>query len=70
METQDKLLSRLKPLVNEPNLWKAFTEYLDYLEAQNYDALINNKDTVELYRAQGKQDTVRKMKKLREYVNG
>lgn len=70
METpeRDKLLSRLKPLVNDVNLWKAFTEYLDYLQSINYNKLSNDESVTTLYRTQGHQEAIKHLKNLRDIV--
>lgn len=68
METRDNLIKRLKPLVNDVNLWKAFQEYLEYHEAAHFNTLSQSDDMTMIYRIQGRQEFLKMLKNLRTTV--
>jgi len=60
----------LKPFVNDKALWTAFDEELSaYINQAHYD-MEQTDDSVRFYRLQGQIQAFRKLKKLREKVNG
>jgi hypothetical protein len=60
----------LKLLVNEPKLWMAFNEELDENIRLAQKDLETLTDLVKVYQAQGSIKAFRKLKTLREKVNG
>lgn len=65
-----QVVSRLKPLCNNPDIWKAFGEYID-LEIQMQQSALEQADNmVVMHRAQGAIASLRRLKKLREEANG
>ena len=60
----------LKPLVNDKPLWDAFKEELDKRLVETHRAMEQADDYHTLYRLQGQANALRKLKQLREYVNG
>ena len=60
----------LKKLVNDKELWDAFTQELDECISQQHKSIENISDPVEVYRAQGKISAYRNLKYLRDKVNG
>jgi TATA-binding protein-associated factor Taf7 len=59
----------LKPLVNNHELWTDFLQELDTNIQRCYKKLEQLSDPVEVYRAQGEIQALRKLEKLREKVN-
>ena len=59
----------LKPLVNNHELWNDFLQELDTNIQRCYKKLEQLSDPVEIYRAQGEIQALRKLEKLREKVN-
>jgi hypothetical protein len=59
----------LKPLVNNRELWTDFLQELDTNIQRCYKKLEQLSDPVEIYRAQGEIQALRKLEKLREKVN-
>ena len=59
----------LKPLVNNHELWTDFLQELDARINVCYKRLEQVTDPVEIYRAQGEVQALRKLEKLREKVN-
>lgn len=59
----------LKPLVNNHELWTDFLQELDVRINVCYKRLEQLSDPVEIYRAQGEVQALRKLEKLREKVN-
>ena len=66
---QDKLLSRLKPLVNNKDQWDSFNDYLNFMVAQNYAIMEQTSDLVILHRSQGAIAMLKRLKQLRDAVN-
>lgn len=60
----------LKPLVNNPDAWPAFKEYLEDLLQRNYQSMANQTDLLLLGRDQGRVELIRHLLRLRETVNG
>lgn len=59
----------LKPFVNNKDLWVAFNEELDKRIDVAHKGL-EQAEGEELYRYQGDVRTLKKLKQLRDYVNG
>jgi hypothetical protein len=66
---EKKFLSRLKSLVNTNIQWDAFNEMLDYNIGLHQAKLEQATDTIEIHRAQGAIQALRKLKYLREEIN-
>jgi hypothetical protein len=66
---QDKLLSQLKPLVNNKDQWDSFNNYLNFMVAQNYAIMEQTSDLVILHRSQGAIAMLKRLKQLRDAVN-
>jgi tRNA splicing ligase len=60
----------LTDLVNKKNKWDAFNAVLDNYISFHQKTLEQSTDTVELYKAQGAIAAYRKLKYLKEEVNG
>ena len=60
----------LKTLVNDKQVWDAFTQELDECILHQHKSIENISDPVEVYRAQGKISAYRSLKYLRDKVNG
>ena len=70
MSNHRELLSKLKPLVNSKNQWVDFSNYIDYVIQQQHKILEQSSDSVIIYQAQGAISTLRRLKLLRDEVNG
>lgn len=60
----------LKPFVNNKDQWEAFCEELDKRIESAHRGMEQAGDIPELYRYQGDIRTLRKLKQLRDYING
>jgi len=60
----------LKKLVNDKALWDNFLEYLDDSIAKNHTALEQADNAVIIHRLQGAIGALRRLKYLREEMNG
>ena len=60
----------LKKLVNDKSLWDNFIEYLDDAIAKNHTALEQSDNHVVIHRLQGAIGALRRLKYLREEMNG
>jgi hypothetical protein len=60
----------LKPFVNNKDLYEDFLEYLDGLIELKRKALEQATDSIIIYQTQGAISTLRKLKTLKEQVNG
>ena len=60
----------LKKLVNDKPLWDNFVEYIDHIIDQQHRAMEQAEDSIMLYRAQGAIVTLRRLKYLRDEMNG
>ena len=60
----------LKKLVNDKALWDNFVEYLDDSIAKNHTALEQADNAVIIHRLQGAIGALRRLKYLREEMNG
>jgi hypothetical protein len=64
------MLSKLKPLVNNNRQWEAFNSYIDYLINQQSKTLEQSDNTILIHRSQGAVSALRKLKYLRDEING
>jgi hypothetical protein len=60
----------LKRLVNDKELWDSFLEEIESRIEKERSSMENISDTVELYRHQGSIKALRRLKYLREHING
>ncbi len=60
----------LKQLVNDKSLWDNFVEYLDDAIAKNHTALEQSDNHIVIHRLQGAIGALRRLKYLREEMNG
>lgn len=60
----------LKQWVNDKNAMDDFIKHLDDLIYLNHKAMEQAEDSITMYRAQGSIATLKKLKLLRETVNG
>ena len=60
----------LKKLVNDKPLWDNFVEYVDHIIDQQHRAMEQAEDSIMLYRTQGAIATLRRLKYLRDEMNG
>ena len=65
-----QILSKLKPWVNNNRQWQAFSDYIDAVIEMQQKALEQADDNVMMYRSQGAIAALRKLKTLRDEVNG
>jgi hypothetical protein len=65
-----QILSKLKPWVNNNRQWEAFSDYIDAVIEMQQKALEQADDNVMMYRSQGAIAALRKLKTLRDEVNG
>ena len=63
-------MSNLKQLVNNKELYEAFLKHIDDLIYLQHKQMEQATEPVIFYRAQGAVTTLRKLKLLRETVNG
>lgn len=63
-------MNNLKPLVNDKQLYDAFLQHIDDLIYLQHKQMEQATEPVIFYRAQGAITTLRKLKLLRETVNG
>ena len=62
--------SRLKQFVNDYELWNSFLEELDREIADQHRTLERVPDKIGMFRTQGRIEALKKLKKLRDKVNG
>jgi hypothetical protein len=67
---KQQVLSRLKPMVGNNRQWEAFSNYIDLAIEQHQKVLEQSDDTVMMHRQQGAITALRKLKYLRDEVNG
>lgn len=60
----------IKKLVNDPQIWQGFLEEVDTWLEREYKFLEQARDIVDIHKAQGSVKTLRKLKNLRDIVNG
>mgnify|MGYP003674998355 FL=1 len=64
------MLQQIKPLVNNHQLLTHFNDYLDSLIANQHKILEQTDDIVLVHRSQGAVAILKRLKLLREEVNG
>lgn len=62
-------LRKLKPIVNNPEIWGTFLEYIENQERQAMGNLLHTKETEQLWRAQGFMSALKFVKDLKDKVN-
>ena len=60
----------LKPLVNDKSLWESFLSEIDERINKAQDAMSNARDVEDMLRYQGEVRSLKKLKQLRDKVNG
>ena len=70
MEMDKQILSKLKPWVGNNRQWQAFNDYIDAVIEMQQKALEQADDNVMMYRSQGAIAALRKLKTLRDEING
>jgi uncharacterized protein involved in exopolysaccharide biosynthesis len=68
--SNQQILSKLKPWVNNNRQWQAFSDYIDAVIEMQQKALEQADDNVMMYRSQGAIASLRKLKTLKDEVNG
>jgi len=63
-------MNNLKSLVNDKPLWDSFLEEMDKRLSDVHRMMEQASDSESLYRLQGQASAFRKLKQLREYING
>lgn len=63
-------MNNLKPLVNDKVLWDSFLEEVDRRISEIHRVMEQSTRAEDLYRLQGQAFALRKMKQLRDQVNG
>jgi hypothetical protein len=63
-----RLFSALKPLVHDAQKYDALVAYIDFEIAMEQKTLESLTDLPEVYRSQGKIKSLRKLRKLRDYI--
>lgn len=66
---ENEHLDKLRPLVNNPQIWQAFLMYLEPYEKQAMGNLLQAKETEQLWRAQGFISALKAIKDLKDKVN-
>ena len=70
MDSNRELLNKLKPLVGNNRQWEAFSDYIDAVIELQHKALEQADNTIIVHRSQGAIAALRKLKTLRDEVNG
>jgi len=65
-----QVLQQIKPLVNNLQLLTHFNDYLDSHIANQYRIMEQSDDTITIHRSQGAVAILKRLKMLREEVNG
>ena len=63
-------MNNLKPLVNDKPLWDSFCEEIDRRISEVHRVMEQSNEVDVMYRLQGQAFALRKMKQLRDQVNG
>lgn len=63
-------MGRLKPFVNDHNLYSAYSEFMQYELDRVRNTMEQSIDIDEIRKLQGEARMVRRLMKLRDYVNG
>jgi hydrogenase maturation factor HypF (carbamoyltransferase family) len=65
-----QVLSQMKTLVNNPQLMNSFNNYIDAKIQEEHRILEQSDDTLVVQRSQGAVAVLRRLKRLRDEVNG
>lgn len=57
-------------MVNNPKQWEAFNSYIDFLIEQQQRALEQSDNIIIMHRSQGAVAALRRLKMIRDEVNG
>ena len=63
-----QLAAKLSPLVTNPDLWRAFKEHLNNLKSLELQALVVATSEQEMFRCQGKVNSLVRLEQLKEIV--
>jgi len=63
-------MNNLKPLVNDKPLWDSFCQEIDRRISEVHRVMEQSNEVDVMYRLQGQAFALRKMKQLRDQVNG
>ena len=63
-------MSKLKPWVGNNRQWEAFSNYVDAVIEMQQKAVEQADDNIMMYRSQGAIAALRRLKTLRDEVNG
>jgi hypothetical protein len=63
-----EIFSKLKPLVGNNRQWVHFSNYLDVLIEQQHKTLEQSDNMINVHKAQGAIEALRKIRRLREDV--
>jgi hypothetical protein len=63
-----EIFSKLKGLVSSNRQWDHFSNYLDVLIAQQHKTLEQSDNMIDVHKAQGAIEALRKIRRLREDV--
>ena len=64
-----QLAQKLSPLVNNPEMWEALKEFLAYQRNLELQGLVVATSELEVYRRQGKVNSLDNLLKLKDIVN-
>jgi len=68
--TDKQVLQQIKPLVNNLKLLNSFNDYLDVQIQAQYKIMEQSNDMLTVHRSQGAVAILKRLKLLREEVNG
>ena len=68
--TDKQVLQQLKPLVNNPKLINSFNDYLEVQVQAQYKIMEQSNDMATVHRSQGAVAILKRLKLLRDEVNG
>jgi hypothetical protein len=63
-------MNPLKPLVSNHQLWQGFSSYIDFLINEQYRVIEQASDDRVMWKTQGAITALRRLKKLKEEVDG
>jgi len=64
-----EIFNKLKPLVSNSRQWDHFSNYLDVLIKQQHKTLEQSESMINVHKAQGAIEALRKIRRLREDIN-
>lgn len=65
-DERKQAVSKIKPMLNTKRQWDGFCTYIDILIADQHRKLEQSNVTVDIHRAQGAIEVLRKLKYLRD----